>query len=197
MGKFDQARQEIEQAQQLDPLSPIISSNAGLYSYFEHRYDDAITQYLRTLEIDPGFWVAHHYLGLAYTKKGSHAEAIAQLRSLLDSRGDGPLKEGVVEKDPEVAASLGFAYASAGRRADAEAILERLKGLSERRYVSGLYLAIIYAGLKDHDRGLEYLNKAFESRHPGLVLIRVDPIFDDLRTDDRFKQLVKRFEPMP
>jgi tetratricopeptide (TPR) repeat protein len=197
MGKFDQARQEIEQAQQLDPLSPIISSNAGLYSYFEHRYDDAITQYLRTLEIDPGFWVAHHYLGLAYAKKGSHAEAIAQLRSLMDSRGDGPLKEGVVEKDPEVAASLGFAYALAGRRADAEAILERLKGLSERRYVSGLYLAIIYAGLKDKDRALEYLNKAFESRHPGLVLIRVDPIFDDLRTDDRFKQLVKRFEPMP
>ncbi|MCM3903852.1 MAG: protein kinase [Pyrinomonadaceae bacterium] len=197
MGKFDRARQEIEQAQQLDPLSPIISSNAGLYSYFEHRYDDAITQYKRTLEIDPGFWVAHHYMGLAYAKKGSHEEAIRQLRGLLESPEEGPLKEGAVEKDPEVAASLGFAYATAGRRSDAEAILERLRALSERRYVSGLYMAIIYAGLKDQDRALEYLNKAYESRHPGLVLIRVDPIFDDLRSDDRFKQLVKRFEPMP
>ena len=72
-----------------------------------------------------------------------------------------------------------------------------MKTLAERRYVSGLYLAIIYAGLKDRDRALEYLNQAYESRHPGLVLIRVDPIFDDLRSDDRFKQLVKRFEPMP
>jgi serine/threonine protein kinase/tetratricopeptide (TPR) repeat protein len=197
MGKFDRAREEIEQAQQLDPLSPIISSNAGLYSYFEHRYDDAITQYRRTLEIDPSFWVAHHYLGLAYAKKGSHEEAISQLRGLLGSPGEGPLKEGAVEKDPEVAASLGFVYATAGRGGDAEAILERLKTLSERRYVSGLYLAIIYAGLKDRDRALEYLNLAYESRHPGLVLIRVDPIFDDLRSDDRFKQLVKRFEPMP
>jgi eukaryotic-like serine/threonine-protein kinase len=197
MGKFDRARQEIEQAQQLDPLSPIISSNAGLYSYFEHRYDDAITQYQRTLEIDPGFWVAHHYLGLAYAKKGSYEEAIRQLRGLLESPGDGPLKDGAVENDPEVAASLGFIYASAGKRGEAEAILERLKSLSERRYVSGLYLAIIYAGLKDRDRALEYLNQAYESRHPGLVLIRVDPIFDDLRSDDRFKQLVKRFEPMP
>jgi serine/threonine protein kinase/tetratricopeptide (TPR) repeat protein len=197
MGKFDRARQEIEQAQQLDPLSPIISSNAGLYSYFEHRYDDAITQYQRTLEIDPGFWVAHHYLGLAYAKKGSHQEAIGQLSGLLGSTGEGPLKDGAVENDPEVAASLGFVYATAGRRGDAEAILERLKTLSDRRYVSGLYLAIIYAGLKDHDRTLEYLNKAYESRHPGLVLIRVDPIFDDLRSDERFKQLVKRFEPMP
>lgn len=197
MGKFDRARQEIEQAQQLDPLSPIISSNAGLYSYFEHRYDEAIDQYKKTLEIDPGFWVAHHYLGLAYAKKGMHDEAISELRNSLHSTGDGPLKEGVVENDPEVAASLGFAFALAGKRAEAQAILERLKALSAHRYVSGLYLAIIYTGLKDHDHAIEYLNKAFTNRHPGLVLIRVDPIFDDLRSDERFKQLVARFEPIP
>jgi eukaryotic-like serine/threonine-protein kinase len=197
MGKFDQAKQEIEQAQQLDPLSPIISSNAGFYSYFEHRYDDAITQYQKTLEIDPDFWVAHHYLGLAYAKKGMAQQAISELRGSLHSPGEGPLKEGSVEDDPEVAASLGFVYATSGNRTEAEAILERLKVLSQRRYVSGLYLAIIYAGLKERDQALEHLNKAYESRHPGLVLIRVDPLFDDLRSDERFKQLVKRFEPLP
>lgn len=197
MGKFDRAKQEIEQAQQLDPLSPIISSNAGLYSYFEHRYDDAIAQYQKTLEIDPGFWVAHHYLGLAYAKKGLNDQAIGELRNSLHSPGTGPLKEGAVEDDPEVAASLGFAYASAGRRGEAEAILERLKALSQRRYVSGLYLAIVYTGLNEKDRAVEYLNKAYESRHPGLVLIRVDPIFDSLRADERFKQLIARFEPIP
>lgn len=197
MGKFDQAKQEIEQAQQLDPLSPIISSNAGLYSYFEHRYDDAIAQYKKTLEIDPGFWVAHHYLGLAYAKKGMHDQAIAELRNSLHSPGTGPLKEGAVEEDPEVAASLGFAYASAGHRAEAEAILERLKALSQSRYVSGLYLAIVYTGLNEKDRAVDYLNKAYESRHPGLVLIRVDPIFDNLRSHERFKQLIARFEPIP
>ncbi|MEP6635246.1 MAG: hypothetical protein ABJB97_00875, partial [Acidobacteriota bacterium] len=95
------------------------------------------------------------------------------------------------------AASLGFAFALAGKRAEAQAILERLKALSAHRYVSELYLAIIYTGLKDHDHAIEYLNKAFTSRHPGLVLIRVDPIFDDLRSDERFKQLVARFEPIP
>lgn len=197
MGKFDQAKQEIEQAQQLDPLSPIINSNAGLYSYFEHRYDDAIAQYKKTLELDPGFWVAHHYLGLAYAKKGMPDQAIGELRNSLHSPGTGPLREGAVEEDPEVAASLGFAYASAGHRAEAEAILERLKALSQRRYVSGLYLAIVYTGLNDRDRAVEYLNKAYESRHPGLVLIRVDPIFDNLRSDERFKQLIARFEPIP
>ena len=197
MGKFDLAKKEIEQAQQLDPLSPIISSNAGLYSYFEHRYDDAIAQYQKTLEIDPSFWVAHHYLGLAYAKKGMNEEAINELRNSLYSPGTGPLKEGSVENDPEVAASLGFAYGLAGRPKEAEAILTRLQALSRRRYVSGLYLAIVYTGLNDKDRAIEYLNKAYEDRHPGLVLIRVDPIFDNLRSDSRFQKLIARFEPMP
>ncbi|HKY27676.1 MAG TPA: protein kinase [Pyrinomonadaceae bacterium] len=197
MGKFELARHEIEQAQQLDPLSPIISSNAGLYSYFDHRYDDAIQQYKKTLEIDPKFWVAHHYLGLAYAKKGMYDEAISEFRGLLQSPGQAPLNEDIIENDPEVAASLGFAYARAGRHGEARAILEKLKNISERRYVSGLYNAIVYAGLKDNERAIEYLNRAYQNRHPGLVLIRVDPLFDDLRSDDRFKQLVTRFEPIP
>jgi serine/threonine-protein kinase len=197
MGQFDRARQEIEYAQQLDPLSPIISSNAGFYSYFQHRYDEAIQQYQKTLEIDPQFWVAHHYLGLAYAKKGMHREAIDELRLLLGSPGSGPLREGSVEEDPEIAASLGYVYANAGQPEPAQAILERLKKLAAQRYVSPLYMAIIATGLKDNDAAIEYLSSAFSNRHPGLVLIRVDPLFDDLRSDERFKELVKKFEPMP
>lgn len=197
MGHFDRARQEIEYAQQLDPLSPIISSNAGFYSYFQHRYDDAISQYKKTLEIDPQFWVAHHYLGLAYAKKGQYREAIDELRLLLNAPGTEPLPEGSVEKDPEVAASLGYVYAQAGQPEKAQAILQRLKALSKDRYVSPLYLAIIATGLRDNDSAVQYLQSAFENRHPGLVLIRVDPFFDNLRSDERFKELVKKFEPLP
>lgn len=197
MGKFDRAKQEIEQAQQLDPLSPIISSNAGFYSYLQSRYDEAIQQYKKTLETDSQFWVAHHYLGLAYGKKEMHREAIEQLRLLLNSPGTGSLREGTVEKDPEVAASLGFVYAESGNKAQAEAILERLKVLSAKRYVSPLYMAIVHTGLDQNDDAIDYLNQAFANRHPGLVLIRVDPLFDKLRGDERFKDLVKKFEPIP
>jgi serine/threonine protein kinase/tetratricopeptide (TPR) repeat protein len=197
MGKFELAKQEIEQAHQLDPLSPIISANLGQYAYYEHRYDDAIVNYNKTLEIVPDFWVAHHYRGLAYTMKGMHDEAIAEFRALIESPGDGPLKEGSVENDPEVAASLAFAYAGAGKRKEAQAILERFKALSSQRYVSPLYFAIAYVGLNDSDQAISYLNKAYESRHPGLVLIRIDPLFDRLRSDPRFKQIVQRFEPIP
>jgi tetratricopeptide (TPR) repeat protein len=197
MGKFDHAKQEIEQAHQLDPLSPIISSNTGLYAYYEHNYDEAVDKYKKTLEADPDFWVARNYLGLAYVQKKMYADAISELRALIKAPPDQTLSEDVVAREIEASASLGFAYGMAGKRLEAEGILEHFAAISRRRYVSGLYFAIVYAGLKDNDRALEQLNLAFESRHPGLVLVRIDPVFDALRSDERFKQLIKRFEPMP
>ena len=197
MGKFSLAKTEIEEAHKLDPLSPIISSNTGLYSYYEHNYDDAIAKYKVTLQSDPDFWVARHYLALAYVQKGTHDEAIKELRSLIKAPPSGPVPDEVIATETEASASLGFAYAMAGKKAEAQEILKKLQALSQRRYVSGLYFAIVYAGLKDNDHAIEYLNKAFEDRHPGLVLIRIEPMFDSLQADERFKQLVKRFEPIP
>ena len=197
MGKFSLAKAEIEEAHKLDPLSPIISSNAGLYSYYEHNYDDAIAKYKQLLQSDPNFWVARHYLALAYVQKGMHDDAIKELRSLIKAPETGPIPAEVIASDTEAAASLGFAFAMAGKKAEAQDILNKLESLSQRRYVTPLYFANVYAGLKDNDRALEYLNKAYEARHPGLVLIRIEPMFDALRSDERFKQLVKRFEPIP
>jgi serine/threonine-protein kinase len=197
MGKFGPAKAELENAHQLDPLSPIINSNLGHYAYYEHRYDEAIEHVNKTLEMVPDFWVAHHYRGLAYVMKGMHDEAIAEFRAVLGSPGEGQLEEGSVESNPEVAGSLAFAYATAGKRQEAEAILRRLHILSEKRYVSPRYLAIGYVGLDNKRAAIEQLEKAYDNRHPGLVLIRIDPLFDRLRSEERFEQLVKRFEPIP
>jgi serine/threonine protein kinase/tetratricopeptide (TPR) repeat protein len=197
MGKFSRAKAELEEAHKLDPLSPIISSNTGLYSYYEHNYDDAISKYKLTLQTDPDFWVARHYLGLAYVQKGMFPEAITELRSLIKAPANGPIPDEVIDNETEASASLGFAYGMAGKRSEAETILNQLQALSQRRYVSGIYFAAVCSGLKDKDHAIEYLNKAFESRHPGLVLIRIEPMFDGLRDDERFKQLVKKFEPIP
>ena len=197
MGKFSLAKAEIEEAHKLDPLSPIISSNAGLYSYYEHNYDDAIAKYKQLLQSDPNFWVARHYLALAYVQKGMHEEAIKELRSLIKAPATGLIPAEVIASDTEAAASLGFAFAMAGKKAEAQDILNKLDSMSQRRYVTPLYFANVYAGLKDNEHAIEYLNKAYEARHPGLVLIRIEPMFDALRSDERFKQLVKRFEPIP
>jgi serine/threonine-protein kinase len=197
MGKFSLAKAEIEEAHNLDPLSPIISSNSGLYSYYEHHYDDAIAKYKQLLQSDPDFWVARHYLALAYVQKGMHDDAIKELRSLIKAPATGPIPAEAIASDTEASASLGFAWAMAGKKAEAQDILHKLDALSQRRYVTPLYFAIVYAGLKDNDHAIEYLNKAYEARHPGLVLIRIEPMFDALRSDERFKQLVQRFEPIP
>ena len=197
MGKFSRAKAEIEEAHKLDPLSPIISANAGLYSYYEHNYDDAIAKYKLTLQSDPGFWVARHYLALAYVQKGMYAEAIAELRKLIKAPETGPIPDRVIESESEAAASLGFAYGMAGKQAEARAILSQLESLAKRRYVSPLYFANVCAGLKDTDMAIAYLNTAFDARHPGLALIRIEPMFDALRSDERFTQLTKRFEPIP
>ncbi|HJP94425.1 MAG TPA: protein kinase [Pyrinomonadaceae bacterium] len=197
MGKFSLAKDEIEEAHKLDPLSPIIGANTGLYSYYEHNYDDAIAKYKSTLQSDPDFWVARHYLALAYVQKGMYQEAIAELRKLIKAPESGPIPDKVVDAELEMSASLGFAYGMAGKQAEARAILAQLETLSQRRYVSPLYFAIVYAGLKNNDEAIEYLDKAFDARHPGLVLIRIEPMFDGLRSDERFKQLIKRFEPIP
>ena len=197
MGKFSLAKAEIEQAHNLDPLSPIISANSGLYSYYEHNYDDAIAKYKVTLQSDPDFWVARHYLALAYVQKGMNQDAIAELRKLIKAPASGPIPDQVVEAECEATASLGFVYGIAGKPAEAQAILRQLDVLTKRRYVSPLYFAIVYAGLRDNDKAIEYLNKAFDARHPGLVLIRIEPMFDGLRGDERFKALISRFEPIP
>jgi tetratricopeptide (TPR) repeat protein len=126
-----------------------------------------------------------------------HQEAIAELRKLIKVPETGPVPDKVIEAESEASASLGFAYARGGKQAEARAILAQLDALSKRRYVSPLYFAIVFAGLQENDRAIEYLNKAFDARHPGLVLIRIEPMFDGLRSDERFKQLIKRFEPIP
>lgn len=197
MGKFNRAKAEIEEAHKLDPLSPIISANHGLYSYYERNYDDAIAKYKQTLKSDPDFWVVRHYLALAYVQKGMYNDAIAELRSLIKAPPTGPISDHIIETEMEASASLGFASGMAGRTAEAQDILAKLQSLSERRYISGLYFAMVYAGLKDNERAIHYLNEAFQAKHPGLVLIRIDPTFDGLRSDERFKTLVRRFEPIP
>ena len=199
MGKYDLARREIEQAQSLDPLSPIISANSGLYLFFARKYDEAIEQYKKTLEIDPRFAVAHYYLGLAYVEKKEYDKAVAEFKTVMNSGGEGEAATGdeLNADDIETAAALAYAYAGAGRRAEAQTVLSLMESLSRRRYVSPLYLATIHTGLGEKEQAIKLLYQAYENRHPGLVLIRVWPHFDSLRGDPRFEELLRRFEPIP
>jgi TolB-like protein/Tfp pilus assembly protein PilF len=185
VGRFGEALSEIRHAQELDPLSSIISANAGLYLYYAQQYDQATAQLHKTLEVNDQFGVAHLYLGYVYLQQPGHApEAVAEFQKAQAYMGD----------DAETLAALGHAYAAAGQRADAQKVLATLREHAARGYVSPYFVAVVYTGLGDRERAFDSLERAYQDRHPGMILLKYDPRFDPLRRDPRFTKLIRRIE---
>ncbi len=187
MGKFDRAIAELQRAQELDPLSLIIGTAMGRAFYNVRQYDQAIERLQKTLELDPNFGLAHTMSAQAYEQKGMHEEAITALRNALTLTGG----------NPETLAALGHTYAKSGRRDKAMEILGQLHDLSKQRHVSSYDVAIIHVGLGDLDQAFAWLEKAYAERAPRLIWLNVDPIFDTLRSDPRFADLLRRLGLMP
>ena len=146
------------------------------------QYDQAISQLLNTIEMDPTYLLAHIVLGQCYEQKGKYSEAVTELH-----------KAALLSPDsPPVLAALGHAYAVAGKRAEASQILVQLKSLSARRYVSPFYLALLYIGLGDHEQAIAWLDRGFDDRSNNMIFLNVVPQFDSLRTDPRLQDLRHR-----
>jgi serine/threonine protein kinase/Flp pilus assembly protein TadD len=182
MGRYAEALAEIRQAQELDPLSLIISSIVGWVLYFDRKNDQAIAEFRKTLELDPNFWVAHWTLGRAYEQKAMFTEAIAEIQKAIDFSGSSPLS----------LAALGHTYAVSGRRAEAERVLNQLKDSSKQTYISPYGIAAIHAGLGEKDQAFLWLEKAYEERSGWLIWLRAEPGSDPLRSDPRFQDLLRR-----
>jgi TolB-like protein/Flp pilus assembly protein TadD len=183
MSRFDESIAEGRRAEELDPLSPIISMDVGTNLTRARRLDEAITQFNRTLALDPNFYAAHYSLGTAYHAKGQYGEAIAEFRKAL-----------ALNDDPWVKALLGRSLAKSGKRDEAVKLLGELQTESARRYVPSSGVAIVLAALGDKDKAFVWLEKDFAERSPRAPMFPVNPIFDDLRDDHRFKDLLHRIE---
>ncbi|MGH9861972.1 MAG: protein kinase domain-containing protein [Candidatus Acidiferrales bacterium] len=182
LGRHPEALEQIKQAQTLDPLSRIISANVGWCYYLARQYDQAIAQARKTLELDPSFAVAHGYLGQAYLEKGLFTQALAELRTAATLSGE----------SPAYLAELANAYGVAGQREMALKVLGDLNKLAQRRYVSPYDFALVYAGLGDKEKALDWLEKAYEERDDRLPNLQVHPRLDSLRSEPRFRRLVDR-----
>jgi len=181
LGRHDEALAEIQRALEIDPLSVNTSERLGETYYWRRQYDLAIEQYRKTLEMDPSFFPAHWGLGWAYEQKGMLKEAIAEDKETV--RLGGGLG---------ASALLGHAYAVAGKKSEAQQILRQLKSQSGKSFVSAYDLATIYVGLGEKERALTLLKDGYEQRAEGLVWLKVDPVFDSLRSDPRFQDLLRR-----
>ena len=185
VGRFDEAIAEGKRAVELDPLSLIINADLGSTLMWARRFDEAIAQQRRTLALDGNFYYAHWNLGEALYYKGDVAGAIAEYE-----------KARSLEEDPETLGLLGQAYAKTGRKEEALKILAELNEVARRDYVRPELFAIIYIGLGDKSKAIQYLEDEYQ-RHDGFdfVGIRVDPRLDPLRDHPRFKQLLAKVIP--
>lgn len=184
--RFDEAIAEATLTQELEPLSFTASAHLGWILYLSGQSDRAIEQGTKILELDPNAFPALRYRGLAYEQKGMYREAI------------GDFQKGVkVSGSPLMLALLGHAYAASGQKAAAQDVLNELRDLQGRRYVSPYTIAAIYAGLGEKDQAFKWLDKADEERDIWLMNLKVDPVFKTIRSDARFPDLLVRARLRP
>jgi len=181
-GRQDEAVSAARRAAELDPVSAGRSHTLSVQLHLARRFDEAIAECRRTLELDPDFSVAYEVLGAGLAAKGMYRDAL-------------PFAEKAVALSPRNAMSrayLGYVYGSLGDRARALGIVDELTSASKERFVPALSLAVVYTGLGQKDLAFEWLNKAYEERFNRLAYLRREPVWDRLRSDSRFDDIVRR-----
>lgn len=180
--RFDEALAEVDQARQLEPESILVAGYNAMILMFGRRYPEALDECRRCLELDPTFATAEWIRTQVYTVLRDHQSAIeASERALALTR----------RRSFYLSAS-GVARAAAGQRAEAERVIDELIGRSGTEYLSPLWIADITTQLGDADRAFEWLEKAFAARTQALISLGVSPLYDPLRADKRFADLLRR-----
>ena len=182
LGRFEEALREMNRASELNPLSPVVKLALANRFYYARQYPQAIEQCQKTLDMDATFVAAHDLLGRSYERKGAYPEAIAELRKALQLSDD----------DSNELAALGLAFAASHQEGEARRILSQLKERSQQTYVQPMWVAVIHLALGEKDQAFDWMQKAYEDRSAWLVYLKVDPLFDSVRTDPRFPDLLRR-----
>ena len=180
-GRYNEAVASAQRAVELDPLSMVINTDLGFVHYFARRPDLAIEQLEHTLELDPEFPYTHFALGLALREAGRPQEAIEQARRAVElSKGE----------NTALLACHGHLLARAGRTAEAQETLARLRAIDREGGVQASHFALLFAGLGDIGSAMTYLRRAQKERSRFLVFFAVWPIFDRLREEPEFQQIL-------
>lgn len=181
-GRFDEAIAEARRALELDPLSLIMNANLGDAYFFARRYPDAIRQHRLGRDLDPGFAPTHLYLGMAFAQNGDIDSAIVACQTARALSGVGTYGLG----------GLGYVLARAGRRSDAERVLDELQKLAARGQAVPFDIGLVWVGLAKGERALEWIEKASREQPEGVKDLGVDPRFDVLRSDLRFREILRQ-----
>jgi serine/threonine-protein kinase len=182
LGRHDEAVTEIRKAQQLDPLAVPVTRSVGWVLYFARRYDEAIVELKKALAMNAEFLGARLVLWWAQIAKGAHEEAIADIRRESTKPGLRTVKK----------LMLAYACAAAGNKEEATGILWELEEKLAGENRLSLLSALLFAALDARDRAFEQLERAFQIREPGLLLLKVAPWAEPLRSDPRYAALIEK-----
>jgi TolB-like protein/DNA-binding SARP family transcriptional activator len=181
VGRLDESLVASRHAQQLDPLSVTANTHVGTHLFYNGRYEEAIQQYRKALELDPTFFMARWGLSRAYLQLGRHGEAMRELQY--------PGTDYLGFFRP---ALLGYAYAVTGQKAEARQVLAELRERHEQgEYIAPTEFAAIHVGLGERNEALDWLER-HEADRGARIFLKVDPIFESLRTERRFQSLLRR-----
>ncbi len=182
MGRTNESLVQMTRARELDPLSISMNFSLGWRLYMARKYDQAIEQLQNTLEMDPNFALPRMVLGQAYEQKNAYPQALSELQKAV----------GISHDSPQMLGALGHAYGASGNRSEAERVLAKLMEQSKKQYVSPFYVAIVYVGLGENDKAVDWLERAYADRSNAIVFSKVDPQLDRLRSTPRFQSLLHR-----
>jgi TolB-like protein/DNA-binding winged helix-turn-helix (wHTH) protein len=181
LGRFEQASREFQSARDIDPFSPGVTSAMGTNDYFWGHYEDSMALAHELLAANPEFYFGHLLLALNEERKGATQAAISEFEKSL-----------ALERHPGAIMWLGNLYGVSGHRQQALKLLEELARRSSGNQTYAYQAAVIWTGLGENDKALDWLNKAFEEHESDLMMIKVEPCFDRLRPDRRFQRLIRR-----
>lgn len=181
LGRSEEALAEAKRAQELDPVSPAVDHYIAVQLCLARQFDQAIEQCRTTQEMDPNFPPTYYVLGQAYAAKGMHREALAEYERYATLGRRNPLSLSV----------LGYALGLLRNRSAAIRVLDELRAASKQRYVSAVSFARIYVGLGEKDQAFAWLERAYEERSSHLAYLKMEPMWDPLRSDPRFPELMR------
>ena len=182
MGRSDEAIALVREAQQIDPLSLVVLHHTAWVHYHARLYDEAIAYSREVLEMEPNYSFSYIWLGLAYTEKGMHGEAVTALQRA---------REGLINV-PFAIGFLGHACARAGRRAEAEDLLRQLVKPGQLCSCDSYQESLIQVGLGEFEKALDSLERAYQERSLSLACFaKCDPRLDPLRVHPRFDNLLR------
>jgi len=185
VGRFDEAVEEIRKTQDIDSLSPLINCEFGRILFYSGKYEQAINALQKTIERYPEFSQTHLYLGMAYLQKSRYEDALLEFQKPSQ-------KESVDRQRIEQLGWQGIVYEKMGNRNEAQIRLDELVDRFKYQWSMPYSTAILYFALGERDEGFRWLEKAYENRDYRICLLKIDPVFDGVREDPRFQEMLKK-----